>query len=114
MDISLNLKRGCNPIHYNLYILKKISNALGIRLVDFFLEEQDEETIVIRKNERFEIKYPQNDASIFMLTKRLTGRSMEPLYSTVRAWVRKPWTIFPWSWRRRVWLCDVWPTSFNS
>ncbi len=63
----------------SITILKKISNALGIRLVDFFLEEQDEETIVIRKNERFEIKYPQNDASIFMLTKRVTDHSMEPL-----------------------------------
>jgi transcriptional regulator with XRE-family HTH domain len=63
----------------SITILKKISNALGMRLVDFFLEEQDEETIVIRKNDRFEIRYPQSDASIFMLTKRLTGRSMEPL-----------------------------------
>lgn len=63
----------------SITILKKISNALGMRLVDFFLEEQDEEAIVIRKNERFEIRYPQSDAAIFMLTKRLTGRSMEPL-----------------------------------
>jgi transcriptional regulator with XRE-family HTH domain len=63
----------------SITILKKISNTLGMRLVDFFLEEQDEETIVIRKNDRFEIRYPQSDASIFMLTKHLTGRSMEPL-----------------------------------
>ncbi len=66
----------------SITILKKISNALGIKLVDFFLEEQDEQNEdegLIRKNERFEIRYPQSDASIFMLTKRLTGRSMEPL-----------------------------------
>jgi hypothetical protein len=54
-----------------------------MRLVDFFLEEQDEEAIVIRKNERFEIRYPQSDASIFMLTKCLTGRLMEPLIEHV-------------------------------
>jgi len=63
----------------SITILKKISNALGLRLVDFFWEEKDDETIVTRKSDRLEIRYPQNDLSVLLLNNRLTGCSMEPL-----------------------------------
>ena len=50
-----------------------------MRLVDFFLEEQDEEAVVIKKMSASKLGTLKSDASIFMLTKRLTGRLMEPL-----------------------------------
>lgn len=59
--------------------LKKMATSLEIKLVDFFLEEDIGEDIVIRNGEGFEIKYPQGDASIFLLVKKLSGRNMEPL-----------------------------------
>lgn len=60
--------------------LKKLATALEVKLVDFFLEEEEiDERIVIRNGEGFEIKYPQGDASIFLLVKKLSVRTMEPL-----------------------------------
>jgi len=59
--------------------LKRIGTALGIKLVDFFIEDEKEEEVVTRKGEGFEIKYPQGDASIFLLVKSLGGKNMEPL-----------------------------------
>jgi len=50
-----------------------------MRLVDFFLEEQDEEAVVIKKMSASKLGTLKSDASIFMLTKRLSGHLMEPL-----------------------------------
>jgi quercetin dioxygenase-like cupin family protein len=49
-----------------------------MRLVDFFLEEQDEEAVVIKKMSASKLGTLKSDASIFMLTKRLSGHLMEP------------------------------------
>ncbi|RLB40810.1 MAG: Cro/Cl family transcriptional regulator [Deltaproteobacteria bacterium] len=59
--------------------LKNIATALGVKLVDLFVESDADEEIVIRKGEGFEIRYPQGDASIFLLVKSLAGKNMEPL-----------------------------------
>ena len=60
--------------------LKKLATALEVKLVDFFLEEEIDEGIVIRNGEGFEIKYPQGDASIFLLVKKLSGRLWSPFW----------------------------------
>ena len=49
-----------------------------MRLVDFFLEEQDEEAVVIKKMSASKLGTLKSDASIFMLTKRLSRHLMEP------------------------------------
>jgi transcriptional regulator with XRE-family HTH domain len=59
--------------------LKKVATALEVKLVDFFIEDDEGEDIVIKKGKGFEIQYPQGDASIFLLVRKLSGRNMEPL-----------------------------------
>jgi len=60
--------------------LKNIATGLGVRLVDLFVWNQEEDDdVVIRKDKGFEISYPRGDASIFLLVKNLTAKYMQPL-----------------------------------
>ncbi|OQY15195.1 MAG: hypothetical protein B6I32_07845 [Desulfobacterium sp. 4572_20] len=68
-----------NTVNPSIAVLKKIAVALDVRLVDFFLEPDKQEEIVTKSGEGFEIKYPQGDASIFLLIRDLEGKYMEPL-----------------------------------
>lgn len=68
-----------DTVNPSIAVLKKIAVALDVRLVDFFLEPDNQEEIVTRSGKGFEIKYPQGNASIYLLIRDLDGKYMEPL-----------------------------------
>ena len=61
--------------------LKKISMALEVKLVDFFIEDSVEDDIVLKKDQHIQIKYRQGDASVFLLVKNLHGKNIEPIFA---------------------------------
>jgi transcriptional regulator with XRE-family HTH domain len=64
----------------SISVLKSIANALGVRLVDLFVvDDQSPDDVVVRAGQGAKIKYPRGDASLSLLTKHLDGKTMEPL-----------------------------------
>ena len=67
-------------VNPSIATIKKIASALGVNIVELFMEEEPaDEKIVIKNGEGFKIKYVQGDASVFLLTKTLKGKIMEPI-----------------------------------
>jgi len=76
------LERGhANP---SITTLKKIAQALQVRVVDFFLEsEREENDVVLDEKERVNINFKQGDAKIQMLVRNIQGKRMQPFYTTI-------------------------------
>jgi len=76
------LERGrANP---SIMILKKIASALGVKVVDFFLEpETQENDVVCKEGERVNIRFKQGDAKIQMLVRNIQNKRMQPFYTTI-------------------------------
>ncbi len=76
------LERGrANP---SIMILKKIASALKVKVVDFFLEnDQEENEVVLKENERININFKQGDAKIQMLVRHIRDKRMQPFYTTI-------------------------------
>jgi len=76
------LERGyANP---SVMILKKIASALGMKVVDFFLEsETDANDVVLKENERVKINFKRGDAKIQMLVRNIMNKRMQPFYTTI-------------------------------
>ena len=75
--ISQIEKNVTNP---SIATLKKLAVALDVKLVDFFINESEDNDYIVTKNGNgFKIQYPQGDASIHLLVRNLSGKLMEPL-----------------------------------
>jgi transcriptional regulator with XRE-family HTH domain len=76
------LERGhANP---SIMILKKIASALGVKVVDFFLEPENEENdVVCKEGERVNILFKRGDAKIQMLVRNIKNKRMQPFYTTI-------------------------------
>lgn len=76
------LERGrANP---SIMILKKIASALGVKVVDFFLEpEMEENDVVCKEEERVNIRFKQGEAKIQMLVRNIQDKRMQPFYTTI-------------------------------
>ena len=76
------LERGhANP---SIMTLKKIAAALGARVVDFFLEpEQNGKDVVFREKDRVRIHFNRGDARIQMLVRDVQNKRMQPFYTTL-------------------------------
>ena len=76
------LERGrANP---SIMILKKIASALGVKVVDFFLEpETQENDVVCKEGERVNIRFKQGDAKIQMLVRNIQNKRMQPFYTSI-------------------------------
>jgi len=76
------LERGhANP---SIMVLKGIAEALQIKVVDFFLEQETgENDVVLREKERVNINFKQGDAKIQMLVRNIQNRRMQPFYTTI-------------------------------
>jgi len=76
------LERGrTNP---SIMILKRIASALGVKVVDFFLEpETQENDVVCKEGERVNIRFKQGDAKIQMLVRNIQNKRMQPFYTTI-------------------------------
>jgi transcriptional regulator with XRE-family HTH domain len=76
------LERGrSNP---SIMILKKIASALGVKVVDFFLESETQENdVVCKETERVNIRFKRGDAKIQMLVRSIQNKRMQPFYTTI-------------------------------
>ena len=76
------LERGhANP---SIMILKRIAEALQVKVVDFFLEQETgENDVVLKEKERVNINFKQGDAKIQMLVRNIQNRRMQPFYTTI-------------------------------
>ncbi len=76
------LERGrANP---SITTLKKIAEALRVKVVDFFLEsEREENDVVLGEQERVNINFKQGDAKIQMLVRNIRNKRMQPFYTTI-------------------------------
>ncbi len=76
------LERGlANP---SIMILKKIASALGIQVVDLFLEDKNGEgDVVLPVNDRVNMKFKEGNARIQMLVRNIENKRMQPFYTTI-------------------------------
>ena len=76
------LERGyANP---SVMTLKKIASALQMKVVDFFLESEAERNdVVLKEDERVNIKFKRGNAKIQMLVRNIQNRRMQPFYTTI-------------------------------
>ena len=76
------LERGhANP---SIMILKKIASALGIQVVDFFLEpEVKGNDVVLKERDRVNINFKRGEAKIQMLVRDIENKRMQPFYTTI-------------------------------
>ncbi len=64
----------------SIAVLKSIANGLGVKLVDLFITDDDSsDDVVVRAENRPQLKYPTGDATLSLLAKNLQGKNMEPL-----------------------------------
>jgi len=76
------LERGLgNP---SVMILKNVSSALGIKVVDFFLEPQTEDDVVLKEEDRVNVDVKREDAKIQMLVRNVQNKRMQPFYNLIK------------------------------
>jgi transcriptional regulator with XRE-family HTH domain len=92
---QLALKAGCTDAYLSqlerghtnpsITILKKIAQALQLKVVDFFLEsERNESDVVLGEQERVDINFKQGDAKIQMLVRNVQNKRMQPFCTTIK------------------------------
>ena len=76
------LERGyANP---SVMMLKKIASALQMKVVDFFLElEEEKNDVVLKEDERVSINFKRGDVKIQMLIRNIRDKRMQPFYTTI-------------------------------
>ena len=81
--ISQLEKGRANP---SIATLKKIACVFNVRVVDFFLEneEEGEDDVVVRRNKRKMVSLNMGHAVIESLTRTTENRRMQPLYNRIR------------------------------
>jgi len=77
------MERGlANP---SVMILKNVASALGIKVVDFFLEPQMEENdVVLKEAERVNLDVKEGDTKIQMLVRSIQNKRMQPFYNLIK------------------------------
>ncbi len=64
--------------------LKKIAEALGVNIVDFFNEERPGEPVVTREGDRRDVSLANWNARIQQLVGSTEGKLMQPFYTVVQ------------------------------
>ncbi len=64
--------------------LKKIADALGVNIVDFFMEDFEDEDVITRKKDRIDIQLKRWDAKIQSLVKNVRNKKMQPFYTVIK------------------------------
>jgi len=76
------MERGlANP---SVMILKNVASALGIKVVDFFLEPQAENDVVLKEADRVNLDVKKGDAKIQMLVRNVQNKRMQPFYNLIQ------------------------------
>ncbi len=79
--ISQLEKGRANP---SIATLKKIATVFEVKIVDFFLDDDAEDEVVVRKDQRAAMGFSVGSAIIESLMKTAENRRMQALYNTIR------------------------------
>lgn len=80
--ISQLEKGRANP---SISTLKKIASVFDVKIIDFFLDnEDDEDDVVIRKNQRVTMGFNMGYAVIESLVRTTENKRMQPLFNTIK------------------------------
>lgn len=80
--ISQLEKGRANP---SIATLKKIASGFNVKIIDFFLENDDnEDDVVTRKNQRVAMGFNKGSAVIESLVRTTENKRMQPLCNTIR------------------------------
>ncbi len=69
----------------SITILQKLANALETNVRSILSDAKDVEPVVMKKNERIKILYPESNVSAELLVKKITEKQMEPLFKVIPA-----------------------------
>ncbi|MCS7281217.1 MAG: cupin domain-containing protein [Desulfobacterota bacterium] len=91
---ELSLRVGCTPAFISqvengktepsISTLKKIASALGVNIVDFFMDNVNDEDVVTKEEDRIDIHLKRWDAKIQSLVKNVTNKRMQPFYTVIK------------------------------
>jgi transcriptional regulator with XRE-family HTH domain len=65
----------------SISMLKKIATELDVRVVDFFMTEETDNDVILRKDKRTHMKYPQGHAFIELLVSKVSDKKMQPIWA---------------------------------
>jgi transcriptional regulator with XRE-family HTH domain len=63
--------------------LKRIAEVLGARIVDFFLDDIDDEPVVMEPKQWLKVSLPRWKADIRQMVRRVQHRRMQPFYTVI-------------------------------
>lgn len=63
--------------------LKKIADALGLNLLDFFDSDRKDESLIVRKGERIDFSNPPARFRSQLLATNIASKKMEPIYTII-------------------------------
>lgn len=69
----------------SITILQKLADVLEADVKSLLSDAKEIEPIVMRKNERVRILYPESNVSAELLVKKIVEKRMEPLYKVIPA-----------------------------
>lgn len=86
---------GCSPsfisgvergkVSPSITTLKRIANALGATIVDFFMpSDHNAEPVITRESDRIEISMKRWKAKINLLVRSTQGKRMQPFYTVIK------------------------------
>ncbi|KMY68075.1 hypothetical protein AAU61_09735 [Desulfocarbo indianensis] len=64
--------------------LKKIAAVLGVRIVDFFLEESSDDPVVLKPEQWVRVSLPGWKADIKQMVRMVKHRQMQPFYTVIK------------------------------
>lgn len=64
--------------------LKKFANVFGLTIVDFLTDNSTEDSILMKKKERIELKYPRGDVYAQLLVRKVSQKRMQPLFKIIK------------------------------
>jgi len=74
-----------NKVDPSISTLKRIARALGVNIVDFFMEQYHlEEEVVTTQKDRVEIRLKRWDASIQSLVRSIRNKRMQPFFTVIK------------------------------
>ncbi len=97
---------GCSPsfisqlergkVSPSIATLKKITDALGINIVDLFLPTNHREPVVLREHERIETSLKKWRVKVQLLVRSTEGKKMQPFYTIIEpgGGATKPYTHY--------------------
>lgn len=91
---QLGEKAGCSDAYLSqiengrvspsISTLKRIAEALQAKITDFFVESQDDDPIVLHKDQRLTLSLDRWNAEMQSLVRNTKNKRMQPFYTTIQ------------------------------